>query len=109
MLNTLTPEQKKDWKTYIPAMVYAYNCTRKAATGYSPHYLLFGREPRLPIDVKFGPKRGNQKVPPSKSTYVTQLKRRIRFSTRKPSRWLVGNKPDIRGHMTKGAVGLSWK
>ena len=24
MLGTLTPEQKKDWKTYVPAMVHAY-------------------------------------------------------------------------------------
>ena len=83
MLGTLTPEQKKDRKTYVPAMVYAYNCTRNTATGYSPYYLLFGRKPRLPIDVEFGLKRGNQQSPPSKSTYVTQLRRRLRFAHQK--------------------------
>ena len=83
MLGTLTPEQKKDWKTYVPAMVHAYNCTRNTATGYSPYYLLFGREPRLPIDVEFGLKRGNQQGPPSKSNYVTQLRRRLRFAHKK--------------------------
>ena len=83
MLGTLTPEQKKDWKTYVPAMVHAYNCTRNTATGYSPYYLLFGRQPRLPIDVEFGLKRGKQQSPPSKSTYVTQLSRRLRFAHKK--------------------------
>ena len=83
MLGTLTPEQKKDWKTYVPAMVHAYNCTKNTTTGYSPYYLLFGREPRLPIDVEFGLKRGNQQVHPSRSTYITQLRRRLRFADKK--------------------------
>ena len=83
MLGTLIPEQKKDWKTYVPAMVHANNCIRNTSTGYSPYYLLFGREPRLPIDVEFGLKRGNQQAPPSKSTYVTQLIRRLRFAHKK--------------------------
>ena len=64
-------------------MVHAYNCPRNTATGYSPNYLLFGREPRLPIDVEFGLKKGNQQVSPSKSTYVTQLRRRQRFAHKK--------------------------
>ena len=33
--------------------------------------------------MEFGLKRGNQKVPLSKSTYVTQLKRRLRFAHKK--------------------------
>ena len=64
-------------------MVHAYNCTRNTATGYSPYYLLFGREPRLPIDVEFGLKRGKQQSPPSRSTYVTQLRKRLRFAHKK--------------------------
>ena len=109
MLGTLTPEQKKDWKTYVPAMVHAHNCTRNAATGYSPYYLLFGREPRLPIDVEFGLKRGNQKVPPSKSTHMTQLKRRLRFAHKKAKQVASRQQAGIRGCRTKGAGGLSWK
>ena len=83
MLGTLTPDQKKDWKTYVPAMVHAYNCTKNTATGFCPYYLLFGREPRLLIDMEFGLMRGNQQVPPIRSNYITQLRRRLRFAHKK--------------------------
>ena len=78
MLGTLTPEQKKDWKSHVPAQIHAYNCTRNAATGYSPYYLLFGREPRLPVDMEFALQRGSQKDSLSESSYVSQLKRRLK-------------------------------
>lgn len=54
MLGTLQPSQKQKWSQYVSALVHAYNCTRNDATGYSPYYLMFGREARLPIDLCFG-------------------------------------------------------
>ena len=83
MLGTLTPEQKKDWKSHVPALVHAYNCTRNAATGFSPYFLLFGRGPRLPVDVKFGLQRGGQRGSPVESSYISQLRRRLNFAHRK--------------------------
>ena len=83
MLATLTPEQKKEWKSHVLALVHAYNCTRNAATGFSPYYLLFGREPRLSVDVEFGLQRGSQKGSPEESNYVSQLKGRLRFAQNK--------------------------
>ena len=51
MLGTLPKEKKSEWKNHIGMLVHAYNCTQNSATGFSPYFLMFGRQPHLPIDV----------------------------------------------------------
>ena len=54
MIGTINPEEKTDWITKFQGLTHAYNCTSSQTTGYSPFFLLYGREPRIPIDVEFG-------------------------------------------------------
>ena len=54
MLGTLPKEKKLEWKNHIGTLVHAYNCTQNSATRFSPYYLMFGRQPHLPIDVALG-------------------------------------------------------
>ena len=54
MLGALPKEKKSEWKNHIGTLVHVYNCTRNSATGFSPYYLMFGRQPCLPVDVALG-------------------------------------------------------
>ena len=54
MLGTLPKKKKSEWKNHIAALVHAYNCTQNSATGFSPYFLMFGRQPHLPINVTLG-------------------------------------------------------
>ncbi len=54
LLRTLPPVKKKRWPEHLPELIYAYNVTPHATTGYSPYFLLFGVEPHLPVDALLG-------------------------------------------------------
>ena len=54
MLGTLPGDFKSKWPQHISTLTHAYNCTRSNATGFSPYYLRYERQPLLPIDIKFG-------------------------------------------------------
>ena len=53
MIGKLGEDEKADWPGHLAEIVHAYNATQSAVMGYSPHYLMFGHRPRLPVDFYF--------------------------------------------------------
>ena len=50
-LSMYVSTHQKDWDKHLPLILFAYRVAPNATTGESPFYLLYGREPRLPLDV----------------------------------------------------------
>ena len=45
MLRMLPLECKSNWKGSIGVLVHTYNCTQNSAMGFSPYFLMYGRQP----------------------------------------------------------------
>ena len=79
MIGKLDPEKRQKWPAHIGSIIIAYNSTRSLVTRYSPYYLMFGRRPRLPIDLLF-PTRRTQTLTRTIDEYVASLYDRLRKS-----------------------------
>ena len=82
MKGTLPSELKYNWQDHVNTLVHAYNCMDTTATNFSPHYLMFGREPNLPIDIEFGV-RTPDLIATSTKNYVEKLQKRLAWAYRK--------------------------
>ena len=80
ILGTLENKKKSHWRNYVKPLVHAYNCTKNEVTGFTPYELMFGRQPRLPIDLAFGLPVHHQQG--SHSQYIQNLKSHLENSYR---------------------------
>lgn len=53
MIRALPPKAKHRWPQMLKALTFSYNATVHETTGYAPFHLMFGRCPRLPVDMMF--------------------------------------------------------
>src|SRR5215831_16563781 len=58
MLAKMVEENQRDLNLQLPAVLAAYRATSHETTGYSPNFLLYGRENRAPIDIVLGAPAG---------------------------------------------------
>ena len=82
MLGTLCTHAKKNWQEWIATLTHDYNCTVSSETGFSPYFLMFGRTPRIPLDIEMGATLVDQK-PESYQNYAKKLQARLRWAYQK--------------------------
>lgn len=109
MLGTLGSQEKSHWKDFVKPLVHAYNCTRSEVTGFTPYELMFGRQPRLPVDLAFGLPVKEQRHK-SHSQYVQDLKSRLeqsyKVATRTAAKVAERNKIRFDKRVSPSALGV---
>jgi hypothetical protein len=73
-LTVFVQEHQRDWDIQIPLIMLAYRSSIHDATKYTPSYLLFGRETRLPIDLISG---GVPERKENSTIYASNLQERL--------------------------------
>uniref|UniRef100_A0AAR2KZM2 Integrase catalytic domain-containing protein n=1 Tax=Pygocentrus nattereri TaxID=42514 RepID=A0AAR2KZM2_PYGNA len=74
MIRALPAKCKSKWPQMLQTLTFCYNCTVHETTGFAPFFLMFGRVPRLPIDVMFQHVLENDRVV-SHHEFVQHLRR----------------------------------
>jgi hypothetical protein len=72
MLSHFVHKDAKNWDEYIPYAVMAYRAMPHSSTKYSPYYLVFVRDFRLPIEDDWRP--SVQKENPEREEYEEHVK-----------------------------------
>ena len=83
MIKTLTTmiaqscQDQQDWDVYLDLLVGAYRATPHATTGFSPNFLVYGRELSMPVDIMIGPSPdGAIRC----DEHVTKIKERLEYA-----------------------------
>lgn len=107
MLGTLKTSEKQHWRDFVKPLVHAYNCTKHDTTGFTPYELMFGRQPRLPIDLAFNVPL-NRHQHKSHSKYVQTLKNHLQESyqlaTKNAAKTAERNKIRFDKHVTESTL-----
>ena len=82
MLGTLPTYAKKNWQERVTTLTHAYNCTVSAVTGFSPHFLMFGWTPKIPLVIEMGVTLIEQEQT-SYQNYAKKLQARLKCTFQK--------------------------
>ena len=101
MLGMLPPE-KSEWKNHIGMLVHPYNCAQDSATGFSPYYLMYRRQPCLPVDVTLGITPQNTTAP-NTSKFIQKIRECVKWAHKKAKAFQAKEAHIIRKTMTSEA------
>jgi len=72
MLGKVVETNQRNWDEFLPSMMAAYRSSKHESTGYSPNFLMFGRENIAPLDIIHGVPPGEEQHYESYDAFVDQ-------------------------------------
>lgn len=76
MMAMVTKEQEQ-WDEYLPFISMAYRATPHESTGFSPNFLMYGRELFMPVDVMLSLPPGEKGTP---EQYACKLRKQLEYA-----------------------------
>ena len=80
MIGKVVHSNHRDWDERLPSIMAAYRAARHESTGYSPNFLVLGRENRAPLDIILGDIPEEKEYYNSYDEFVSQMQERWRES-----------------------------
>jgi len=71
MLATMVNDHGSSWENHLPKVCFAYNTNTHTSTGYTPFYMNYGREAKIPANIIYGTPVGQ---PQTHSQYASNLR-----------------------------------
>ena len=79
-IRTLLPNEKSRWHLHLDSLMLAYNSTVHESTQTSPFYIMFGRKPRIPMDLMMRLPRFTEKGPIDVKNFATKREQELKAS-----------------------------
>ena len=100
-MRTLTEEQKPNWPVYLPSLVYAYNSTPHASTGFQPYELMFRCKAPTPCDDWLGLAHYKSDSFKSKTVWLNQQLSTMMHANKQALK-LISKSTQCNKHLTGG-------
>jgi len=82
MLGKVVSQNQRNWDEFLPTVMGAYRASRHESTGFSPNFLMLGKENAAPLDVVYGIPVGEEEHYESQDGFVDNRLKIMRESYR---------------------------
>ena len=78
LLGKVFGDTLRDWDLHVSAAAAAYRASEHVVTGFTPNFMMLGREVRAPLDIVLGAPAGEEEFWTSSQEFVANAQQRYR-------------------------------